>query len=118
MDTEGKDNLVSVYAVRTLSSGLVLPSCGQESQSTPSCSVRQIPFFFFFFLTFYFVLEYSWLVPTKNLPAMQETRVHSLGLENPLEKGMETDSSILAWRIPMDKGAWQATVHRVTKSRT
>ena len=36
----------------------------------------------------------------KNLPAMQETRVRSLGQENPLEKGMETHSSILAWGIP------------------
>ena len=36
----------------------------------------------------------------KNLPAMQETRVRSLGLDNPLEKGMATHSSILAWRIP------------------
>ena len=36
----------------------------------------------------------------KNLPAMQETRVLSLGLEYPPEKGMETHSSILAWRIP------------------
>ena len=36
----------------------------------------------------------------KNLPAMQETRVLSLGLEDPLEKGMATHSSILAWRIP------------------
>ena len=72
----------------------------------------------FFFLTFYFVLEYSWLIPTKNLPAMQETLVQSLGLQDPLEKGMETHSSILAWKIPMDKGAWQATVHGVTKSRT
>ena len=36
----------------------------------------------------------------KNLPAMQETRVQSLGQENPLEKGMVTHSSILAWRIP------------------
>ena len=36
----------------------------------------------------------------KNLPAMQETQVQSLGLENPLEKGMATHSSILAWRIP------------------
>ena len=36
----------------------------------------------------------------KNLPAMQETRVGSLGQENPLEKGMVTHSSILAWRIP------------------
>ena len=36
----------------------------------------------------------------KNLPAMQETRVQSLGQENPLEKGMATHSSILALRIP------------------
>ena len=36
----------------------------------------------------------------KNLPAMQEMRVRSLGQENPLEKGMATHSSILAWRIP------------------
>ena len=36
----------------------------------------------------------------KHLPAMQETRVQSLGRENPLEKEMATDSSILAWEIP------------------
>ena len=36
----------------------------------------------------------------KNLPAMQETQVQSLGWENPLEKEMATHSSILAWRIP------------------
>ena len=36
----------------------------------------------------------------KNLPAMQDTRICSLGLEAPLEKGMATHSSILAWRIP------------------
>ena len=36
----------------------------------------------------------------KNLPAVQETRVQSLGPEDPLEKGMATHSSILAWRIP------------------
>ena len=36
----------------------------------------------------------------KNLPAMQETQVRSLGREDPLEKGMATHSSILAWRIP------------------
>ena len=36
----------------------------------------------------------------KNLPAVQETWVRSLGQEDPLEKGMVTDSSILAWRIP------------------
>ena len=36
----------------------------------------------------------------KNLPAMQETQIQSLGREDPLEKGMATHSSILAWRIP------------------
>ena len=36
----------------------------------------------------------------KNLPAIQETRVQSLGLEDPLEEGMATHSSILTWRIP------------------
>ena len=36
----------------------------------------------------------------KNLPVMQEAQVQSLGLEDTLEKGMETHSSILAWRIP------------------
>ena len=54
----------------------------------------------------------------KNLPAMRETWVRSLGQEDPLEKEMGTHSSILAWRISMDRGAWQATVHRVAKSQT
>ena len=54
----------------------------------------------------------------KNPPAMRETWVQSLGLEDPLEEGMATRSSILAWRIPMDRGAWWATVHGVAKSRT
>ena len=39
----------------------------------------------------------------KNLPAMQQTWVQSLDWEDPLEKGMATHSSILAWRIPMDR---------------
>ena len=39
--------------------------------------------------------------------AMWETWVRSLGWEDPLEEGMVTYSSILAWRIPMDKGAWR-----------
>ena len=47
----------------------------------------------------------------KNLPAMQETWAQSLGWEDPLEKGMNTHSSILAWRIPTDRGAWRAQVH-------
>ena len=44
------------------------------------------------------VLEMTQMV--KNLPAMQETQVRSLGQEDPLEKGMATHSSILGWRIP------------------
>ena len=64
-------------------------------------------------------LQYSWtsLVAqtVKNLPVMQETRLQSLGWEDPLEEGMVTYSRILAWRIP--RGAWQATVHEVTKNR-
>ena len=52
----------------------------------------------------------------KNLPAVQETRVRSLGREDPLEEGMATQSSILVWRIPMDRGTWRAAVYGVTKS--
>ena len=54
----------------------------------------------------------------KDLPEMQETRVCSLGQEDLLEKGTATHSSILAWRIPRTKRAWQTIVHRVAKSRT
>ena len=54
----------------------------------------------------------------KNLPAMQQTWVRPLGREDPLEEAMATQSSLLAWRIPMDRGAWWATVHEVTKSQT
>jgi len=54
----------------------------------------------------------------KNPPAMRETWVQSLGWEDPLEKGKATRSSILAWRIPMGRGAWRATVHGVSKSQT
>ena len=65
---------------------------------------------------------YSWasLVAQmiKNLPAMRETWVLSMGWKDPLEEGMATHSSILTWRITMDRGAWQATVHGATKNRT
>ena len=54
----------------------------------------------------------------KNPPAMQETWVHSLGWKDPLEEGMATHSSILAWRIPLDRGAWQTTAHGVPESDT
>ena len=54
----------------------------------------------------------------KNLPAIWETRVRSPGWEDPLEKGIAIHSSILAWKIRMDRGAWQAIVHKVAKSQT
>ena len=49
----------------------------------------------------------------KNLLATQETWVQSLGWEDPLEEGMATHSSIFAWIIPIERGAWWAIVHRV-----
>ena len=52
----------------------------------------------------------------RNPPAMRETWVQSLGWEDPLGEEMATHSSILAWKISMDRGAWQAKVHEVTKS--
>ena len=56
----------------------------------------------------------------KNLPAnagdARDVGVQSLGQKDPLEEGMATHSSILAWRIPMDIGALWATVHEVAKS--
>ena len=54
----------------------------------------------------------------KNPRVMQETWVRSLGWEHPLEEGIATHPSILAGKIPMDRGAWQATAHGVSKSQT
>ena len=67
-------------------------------------------------------LQYSWafLVAqmVKNLPAVWETWVPSLSWEDPLENNMATHPSILAWIIPLDRGAWWATVHGIPKSQT
>ena len=54
----------------------------------------------------------------KRLPIMQETLVQSLGQEDPLEKEMANHSSTLAWKNPMDRGAWQATIYSITKNQT
>ena len=54
----------------------------------------------------------------KNLPAMQETWVRSLGWEDPLEEGKATHSSILARRIHKGTRVWRATVHEAAKRRT
>ena len=67
---------------------------------------------------YFLVLAFLVAQAVKNLPAMWETWVQSLGWEDLLEKEMATLSSVLAWRIPMDRGAWWATVHGVAKSLT
>ena len=54
----------------------------------------------------------------KESPVVQETWVQSLDWEDPLEESMAIHSSILAWRIPMDRGAWWVTVHGVAKRQT
>jgi len=53
-----------------------------------------------------------------SMQETKETQVQSLDQKDPLEEGMGIHSSILAWRIPRDDGAWWAITHRVTKSRT
>ena len=53
----------------------------------------------------------------KNLPAMQETCVRSLGWEDSLEEGMATLLQCSCLQKPMDRGVWWATVHGVTKNR-
>ena len=59
-----------------------------------------------FFFKLCFILEWASLVVqmVKNLPAMQETQFQSLGWEDTLEKGVATHSSILVWKVPMDRG--------------
>ena len=52
-------------------------------------------------------LQYSWA--SLVAPAVWQTWVQSLDWEDPLQEGMATHFSILAWRIPMDRGAWRAT---------
>ena len=67
-------------------------------------------------------LQYSWtslvVQLVKNLPAMWETWVQSLDWEDPMEEGMATHSSILAWRNPTDRRAWWTMVHGISKSWT
>ena len=73
-------------------------------------------------LLFYFpIIIYSAILVArmvKNLPAMQETQVPSLGWKDPLEKEMATHSSISCLENPVDREAWQAIVRGVTKSQT
>ena len=59
-----------------------------------------------------------WWLIGKESACSAEDPVRSLGGENPLEEEMAIHSSILAWKNPMDQGAWQATIHGVAKSQT
>ena len=72
------------------------------SQTTVSFMARRGSANWKLVLVFYFSKDWVSLVAlmVKNLPAMQETRVQSLGWEDPLEEGMAIHSSIFAWRIP------------------
>ena len=81
-----------------------------------SPSISQTPNIFWMY---FIILKLKLMVAqtVKNLPAMWENWVWSLGWEDPLEKGMVTHSSILAWKIHMDRGVWQTTVHGVAKSQ-
>ena len=70
-----------------------------------------------FFIT-WATREAQWLRINLPMQETQEMQVWSLGWEDLLEEEMATHSNILAWRIPMDRGAWWAAVIGVTKSRT
>ena len=64
-------------------------------------------------------LQYSWAsLVAQMVKNPRETWVRSQSSEHPPEEGMATHSSIHAWRIPMDRGAWLATVHGAAKSQT
>ena len=76
------------------------PSHAGDSPPSPPAEARLL-----------FPLKLAFLQMVKNLPAMQETQVQSLGREDPLEEGMATHSSILAWTIPwtQEPGGLQST---------
>ena len=59
----------------------------------------------------------QWLRIQLPLQEMQESQVWSLGQEDPLKEEMATHSDIFSWKNPMGRGAWQTTVHKVSKVR-
>ena len=83
-----------------------------------STAIKQVTDFFFFFFWFPSAYKsYVYTVLVKNLPA-NAGNVRDLGWEDPPEEEMATHSSILAWRIPMDRGASRATVPRIAELDT
>ena len=100
---------------------LIFDQIGSHLFLLSTSIVAYYPYIYIFSLNMYLINTYS--VPRtfpggseiKNLPAMQEMQVLSLGREDTLEKGMEAHSSILIWEIPMDRESCQVIVHGVTK---
>ena len=77
--------------------------------------------FFMYIILYIFIWASQVALVLKNPPANAgdiRDAVQSLGWESPPEKGMATHSSILTWKIPMDRGAWWAAVHVVAKNGT
>ena len=87
-----------------------LLGCGAEDVESQKCSLAPL-----IYLTHIIILVIQMV---KNRPAMQETWVQSLGWKDPLKEGMAAHSSTPAWRIPMDREAWRATVNVVAKIQT
>ena len=75
-----------------------------------------LPILLVYLFSFFFYKKYTRL--SVQSTCIAETWVQSLGWEDPLDEGMTTHSSILAWRIPMDRSTWWATVHGVAESWT
>ena len=60
----------------------------------------------------------QWVKNPLAMQELQETQIRSQDWEDPLEEGMATHSSILAWGIPMDRGVWRAAVHQLAQNQT
>ena len=84
------------------------------------CYVYNLEKWFLFYLHLFLLCTHSSICGLPWCLRWKESSCNAgdLGWEDPLEKEMATHSSILAWRIPMDRGEWRATVHGVAKSRT
>jgi len=101
---------------------LCLRKCNKLTYDNNRMSSQCVCFFVCIFLVIFCLFNFIWVQlvaqRVKILPALREIWVQSLGCEDPLEKGMATHASILAWRIRMDRRAWRATVSKDAESDT
>ena len=89
-----------------------------ECMSQPCWTVTELLVLNYICLHKIHYLHHSLMAPMVKYPlAMREAWVWSLGWEDPLEEGLATHSSIFAWKIPIDRGAWWATVHGILQAR-